>query len=1187
MKKALCVGLILAMLIGCFPGVFPASAAANDLILTNCTPRGDSTTQDEKGAWSRTGNGLLLFANDNVIGGGQAITASMQSGTLRGLHYVLDKAVDISNYSYFTFEMRHWADASGGASSNWAEIAKAYAKTIRVVLGTGEGHTANTLSFGLEDITFRPDSKNPTLFHVTVALKDGTGSGSFQLKSIRSFHFFTNTADGPAMGGNELTANLRLDNLRATNDKPATEQPGGGVTVVEDKTWDISGSKEHTHSGTGNVTWMLKDFQIDAGKFPLNSLDLLVSLYVENLDAPGDLSGFTKDNLHGQIELTSSGTSDVAEYSWSLPKQGLRAGWNYLRLPLSAATAANGGADLAKLNFFRLYNLVPEGNTTRFEVKIRDVKLTTVKEKQALPSFLADGMLFQQNQPMSLWGRANAKGDKVEAVLSKGSATVETKTVTAGADGNWSLAFSARKGGYDAYTITVKVNGVTVKTLRDVLVGELWLAAGQSNMEFTVNQCVGGSELIAGAKDKYLRVLLEPSIPAGRYSDQPKTPEWDIPGAKWGYGDTAGEVGNISAVAYSMALKLRKELNVPVGILNTALGATVIETWMSRESIEGNAAVKKGLTDRGIYKTLENFNSAADKWNQMTAMYNAKIAPLKGMKIAGVIWYQGESNAKYAYGFYAEALRTMVEDWSNLFGFKKGEMPFLITHLAPHAYTTSMPFDYTAYMAEMMAEVCQTAKAKMAQITIYDLPLVYRDPPVSGYHPIHPSTKIPVGERLAAAALSLVYGKGGADSAPAYSSMKVVGDRIQITFSDVGNGLKLPAGAGKAVHGFAICGSDRVFVGASARIVSKNTVEVWNDGISKPVAVTYGFATFNMGANLYNSANLPAVPFRTDKVKSVYTTPNDWTYCDSAQVWTANAAKPEAGFAATWAAAPITGGTAPTIAFDTGKRAEGLASLKLTYTAKKTGVGPVLDHPYMVNQLAGYTGLAVSVANGDARGKTLLLKLKTSDGSVYTAAAVTGKQKAASHTLSKSKDFAVYTFDLQNLSDSTGKAVSSPKGVLAKVKHLEFAIEDTAGGTVYLDDIRFTTGALAFEDSAKEPGYEDTGSLPGPSGGETTKPGTLPEGTTPGSGATDTIPGGTTAAPLPGDPDQGNNGGTDSDPDTDTGTTAPVGGDSQTPGAETPDGGSATLWWILGIVAVCVLAGGGVLLFLARKKAGK
>lgn len=193
----------------------------------------------------------------------------------------------------------------------------------------------------------------------------------------------------------------------------------------------------------------------------------------------------------------------MEELNWSLPRQGLRAGWNYLRLPLAAASKAGGGADLSRLNYFRLYNITPDGNTTRFEVKIQDVKLTTAKEKKTLPSFFADGMLFQQNKPMNLWGRTETADAQIAVELLKGGEVLETKTAEPDENGDWSVSLSAQKGGYDAYTIVVKENGQAVKTLRDVLVGELWLAAGQSNMEFMVSQSVGGSELIASAKDAF------------------------------------------------------------------------------------------------------------------------------------------------------------------------------------------------------------------------------------------------------------------------------------------------------------------------------------------------------------------------------------------------------------------------------------------------------------------------------------------------------------------------------------------------------------------------------------------------------------------------------------------------------------------------------------------------------------
>ncbi len=1073
MKKRLLSLFLAATIFGTMVGgSLPAAAQGlEDLLITDCTPRAGSTVQDANGTWSRAPGGVLQLQNDGVIGGGTAIAASMQYGTLRGLHYVLDSSIDISKYTYLKWDMRLWAEKSGGASSNWGDIAAKYADTIQVVLGTGDGAEEDCLSFPLNAITVTPDERNGTLFHVSVKLEDGAGSGNFNLNNFKSFHFFTLSSSGAA-NPNVDTSIMRLDNLTATVQAP--EAPGEDEEPVEEMTWDISKEETFSQTGTQKAVWEVKNFTIDASKAPLADLALLVSIYVENLDSPGDLSGFTKNNIDGQIELTSSGRSDVDELNWSLPRQGLRAGWNYLRLPLAAASKV-GSADLSKLNYFRVYNITPDGNTTRFEVKIQDVKLTTAKEKKPMPSFFADGMLFQQNKPMKLWGRAETADASISVELLKDSETLETKAAQADAKGDWSVSLSARQGGYDAYTIVVKENGQAVKTLQDVLVGELWMAAGQSNMEFMVSQSVGGSDLIAAAKDAYLRFLLEPSVPAGRESNQPVDPTWDVEGAKWGYGNVAGDVGNVSAVAYNMALELREELDVPVGIINSALGATVIETWVSRESIEKNPEIKQVLVDRGIYKTRENFNSAADKWNQMTAMYNAKIAPLGGMNIAGVIWYQGESNAKYAYGYYAEALKVMVDDWSGLFGFEKGQMPFLVSHLAPHAYIPNMPFEYTAYMAEMISQVCREADAKMAEVTIYDLPLVYRDPPVSGYHPIHPSDKAPVGKRLAAAALGLVYGgAAAAQTAPVFKSMRVEGNRILVTFDHVGEGLTLPADAGKAVHGFAVCGEDRVFVGASAKIVSKDTVEVWNAGIANPVAVTYGFSTFNMSSNLYNSGGLPAVPFRSDKNKSTYSTPNDWTTCDGAVVWVSDVASLEAGFKDTWKPAPITGGRNSTLSFDTALRTEGAASLKISYTlssAGQAGAGPVLNHPVMVNQLANYRYLRVAAANADRREKPFTLCLKTADGKVYTAAAVLADGTAAAHVMGAGSGFTYYQFDLTKLTDKDGAAAANAADVLGRVADMQFTVEDSGDGAVYLDEIQFSTGRFA-EEAVQVPGDE-------------------------------------------------------------------------------------------------------------------
>jgi len=207
-------------------------------------------------------------------------------------------------------------------------------------------------------------------------------------------------------------------------------------------------------------------------------------VYIENTDGSDDVLDFTKE---GQIELTSSGECDKQEANWTVPKLGLKSGWNELRLLLSNADFDNG-LNLSSINYLRFYSV--KAGEDEFNVRIEDVAITNLKEETVVNSYFADGMMFQQNKPMNIFGNVSAANLAVEAKLYKGEALLETKTATSAQNGAFSLSFTARAGGYDTYKIEIYVGGQLKKTISDILIGELWLAAGQSNMEFFVLQTI-------------------------------------------------------------------------------------------------------------------------------------------------------------------------------------------------------------------------------------------------------------------------------------------------------------------------------------------------------------------------------------------------------------------------------------------------------------------------------------------------------------------------------------------------------------------------------------------------------------------------------------------------------------------------------------------------------------------------
>ncbi len=1012
-----------------------AAEMPSSVLISDCTPKsGGATTEDQNGIWSRLPDGQPIhFSSDTVIGGGSAITVTATYGTIRELKYTLNAPVYSSAHNYLEWDMRVFSE-SDPTIAMWETICSAYGDSIKVVFTSASG----TLTVAGNDVKSEPVSGKPTVYKAWINLDDGTINGTFNRASVTNISIHTNQFGSVV----ESVANsvFRMDNIRLTD--------GADIIPVEPnfEEWDLL-TGPITYTGKYLFNHVVNTLDIDASSVEMKDLYVTMDFYAENTTAPGDLSKLTYNYIDGYVRLSSLISGGSNYYQWVLPQQGIRPGWNTLRLPLRLAQI-NGIVNLADIKYLQIRNNpIPSDNV--YDIRVQNVKLTNAVDT-FMPSFFSDGMMFQQNKPMNIWGKAHSPFSSITAELKNGSTIIQTQSTTADSNGNWSLSFSARSGSYNEYSIIVKANGVVARVIDEVAIGELWLASGQSNMEFVVRMSVGGMEAIAAADDPYIRIMHQPVVPAGRTLDQPVYPEEDVYETRWGFGDVTGDVAYMSAIAYQMALDLQSQLNVPVGIINAAVGATPIETWLSRSDIDNNSIIKNGLIAKSRYISIAQFNTTGlPKFTQMTSMYNAKIAPLAGMNLAGTLWYQGESNMNYASGFYQAALNTLTESWSTLFGFESGEMPFLFSHLAPYKYPEEgLGFTYMTSMAEEMTEAWAAQPMTMSQIPIYDLPLKYRDPPVAGYDPIHPSTKVPVGERFADAAMGMVYSTVNQEyTAPVYQSMVKQGNKLILTFDHVGSGLGI-IGSSPDLHGFAICGVNRVFVGAKASITSFNTVEVWSDGVD-PVAATYAFASFNMSSNLKNSIGIPAVPFRTDSVASTYYHPSEWTYCDDESIWVSTTTS--GGFQPTWGVNPVNGTLASVISYDNIIKHEGKASLKLTYTGTGVaGAGPVLRY----NQLKYHNYLTVRVKNGNARAKSLELTLKTTGNLKYKVCINGGRDtKTTLYTVAASSGFTDYVFDLRSLVYNN-LIVTNPTTALNTIASLEFSITDTESGSVYLDDIR-------------------------------------------------------------------------------------------------------------------------------------
>jgi len=449
---------------------------------------------------------------------------------------------------------------------------------------------------------------------------------------------------------------------------------------------------------------------------------------------------------------------------------------------------------------------------------ISSVSLPTFADVR-LPAVIGPHMVLQQKAEVTIWGWCDA----AEKVKLKPGWDTATYTTTGSSSAKWSIKLMTPAAG-GPYEIVVNGNNKIV--LDDIMIGEVWLCSGQSNMEMSVNWGLPYQDEVVNATDKNIRFFYIPKTTADYPQDDVKA-GWTICNPE--------DMKRFSAAAYFFGKTIRQNLNVPVGLINASWGGTPAEVWTPTESINNNPALKQAAA-----------RLSPSNWWPVTsaATYNGMINPILKYAIAGAIWYQGEANVKTA-STYQELLSTMISSWRNAW---QKEFPFYFVQIAPYAgYGDSSS---SAFLREAQTKALSTPKTGMIVIT--DL--------VDNINDIHPKMKKEVGIRLANYALSETYGRQGiVYKSPFYKNMKIEKDRIRIYFDNADKGLM---SKGNTLTEFFIASDDENFVPANAKI-ENNTVVVWNENIKKPVAVRFAFRNAAM-PNLFSKEGLPVNPFRTD-----------------------------------------------------------------------------------------------------------------------------------------------------------------------------------------------------------------------------------------------------------------------------------------------------------------------------------
>jgi sialate O-acetylesterase len=482
-----------------------------------------------------------------------------------------------------------------------------------------------------------------------------------------------------------------------------------------------------------------------------------------------------------------------------------------------------------------------------------------------LPDILGSGMVLQRNQTIPIWGKA-APGEVVTVAFAG-----KAKKTTADKDGSWRVYLDHMSASATPATLTI--TGRNKIELQNILVGEVWLVSGQSNMQLTLPETNNGAAVLAAATHANIR-LFDVSRRVGLKQESGPLGTWQV--------CSPDTVKGFSAAGYYFGVELQRVLNVPIGLINSSFGGTQAEAWTPVEYLLASADLRPTVERTKIWeaerpRVRAEYDEVLKKWREAVekakgdgtvpprqptvpdalrpqriaaSLYDGMIAPLIPFAIRGAVWYQGEANEARAQQ-YGLLLPTMIRSWRERWGQR--DFPFAIIQLPNYREPKPDPADEPwSHLREAQRLTAMSTPHTGLIVTI----------DIGEANDIHPKNKLDVGKRMALWALADVYGRKVVKSGPLFREAKIDGSKIVVTFDEVSHGLRISDG--DKLDEFAVAGADRKWHWASAKIVGKNRVEVWSDAVPQPQAVRYAFNNNPKHPNLTNETGLPAPPFRSD-----------------------------------------------------------------------------------------------------------------------------------------------------------------------------------------------------------------------------------------------------------------------------------------------------------------------------------
>jgi sialate O-acetylesterase len=504
------------------------------------------------------------------------------------------------------------------------------------------------------------------------------------------------------------------------------------------------------------------------------------------------------------------------------------------------------------------------------------IAIPAITQPLKLHSLISEGALFQREKPIRIFGTASSNG----LILTKfyrdsDPASFMLAYAVADNEGEFVIELPALYASFETYTLIVS-DTENEQTVSDLLVGEVWVTGGQSNMGLRVREMDGGQEAMASAAESYIRIFYQ----ADSYESEayPYDPDFDVRLGVWKTADSGSNVADCSAIGYTFALDLfytfyARGQQIPIAVMNTAKGGSSMHSWLPREAVLDTPTVRDYVVAKGFSLSDAGWNQKGNQnYNQASALLNRRVAPLFNFNIKGVVWYQGENDPGYCPTI--DSIPLLMKTWSEGFNRSDELLPFVLIQLHPYDGTDPFQGPSTAnlsspgYPGHRLAqfEIAKSANYQnsVVVIPIYDVSLLWN---VSSSQflwkdPIHPVTKRPVGERVAKAVWTAFYGGNIDYLAPILRDVSFDATSITITFNHVGAGLITFKDSAYGVTTVEIHRANGTRQTVNCQIIAADQIRITGIDTTNVTAVSYSHFTRNEASNLASSYSVPAIPFK-------------------------------------------------------------------------------------------------------------------------------------------------------------------------------------------------------------------------------------------------------------------------------------------------------------------------------------